>query len=229
MKKIPVLFLYMLIYWASTAQQKEILNEDFSSNKNKWLTGEITNLSAKVENGKYIIDNNSNRSISPQILAALDSTKDFEISINITQVSGKNDGVSGLIFGSNTYRLFCFFIRPSGEYGLFETNNNKVESIITLTESPYINKGMDVTNRLKLSKSGKVWKFYINDSLVRHKPALRLYGPFVGVYSENMKAEYDDLKVAGEPIATSGTLCALFPLIYESAKNNFEYIKEMPV
>ena len=231
MKNISVLFLYLLIYWVAPAQQKEILNEDFSSNKNKWLTGEVANLSVKVENGKYIIDNNSNRSLTPQVLAAVDSIKDFEISVSITSLSTKSDGAAcGLIFGSNMYRRFCFFIRPSsGEYGLIETYNNKMGSIITLTESPYINKGMNVTNRLKLSKSGKVWKLYINDSLVRKKPALRLYGPYMGVYSENMKAEYDDLKVSGEPIATSGTLCALFPLIYQSAKNNFEYIREMPV
>ncbi len=53
----------------------------------------------------------------------------------------------------------------------------------------------------------------------------KFYGPFIGVYSENMKAEYDDLKVAGTAITTSGNLCTMFPLFFQSAKNNFEYIK----
>ena len=40
-----------------------------------------------------------------------------------------------------------------------------------------------------------------------------------------MQSEFDDLRIKGTPIATSGNLCQVLPLIYESAKNNLSFIK----
>lgn len=228
MNKPSILFLFFLISINLAAQQKVVLAEDFSSNKNYWAVGKIENLSAKIEDGKFIIDNNLQTAFHPQLLAGVDSSKGFEISISIKTETQNLPGFSGLIFGSNMYRKFCFAINANGEYALFEMYNNDYRIIIPETKTPHLKMEKNETNRLKLSKAGKEWKLYINDSLVNSIPSQKFYGPYIGLYIEKMKAEFDDLKVTGTPVETSGNLCALFPLIFQSAKNNFEYIKGAP-
>ncbi len=231
MNKPSILLFTCIISFNLAAQQKVILAEDFSSNKNFWAVGKIENLSAKIEDGKFIIDNNLQTAFHPQLLAGVDSSKAFEISASVRSVTDDDLSLlsfSGLIFGSNMYRKFCFAINANGEYALFEMYNNDYRIIIPETKTPHLKMEKNETNRLKLNKAGKQWKLYINDSLVNSVPSQKFYGPYVGFYIEQLKAEFDDLRVTGTPIVTSGNLCALFPLIFQSAKNNFDYIKGVP-
>lgn len=213
----------------ASSQLKEIFNEDFSSNKNKWITGEIENLSVKIENGKYIIDSKMKNTVTPQVLAGVDSSKDFTIGASMKSVSVNGTAEYGLIFGSNKYAYYCFTANINGVYGMYYVINNSIKEIIPLSKTAYLKQGLNQTNRLEVKKSGKLWKLFINDSLVNSTVSRKLYGPFIGVMAENMKTEFDDLKITGTSVATSGNLCTLFPLIFQSAKTNFEYIKGEPL
>ncbi len=228
MKRLSIFCLFALLCFSSMAQLKEIFNEDFSSNKNKWITGEIEKLSVKVENGKYIIDSKMKNTVTPQVLAGVDSSKDFTIGASIKSVSVNGTAEYGLIFGSNKYAYYCFTANINGVYGLYYVINNSIKEIIPLSKTAYLKQGLNQTNRLDVKKSGKLWKLFINDSLVNSTGSRKFYGPFIGVMAENMKTEFDDLKITGRSVATSGNLCTLFPLIFNSAKNNFEYIKGPP-
>ena len=228
MKKLLILLLLGISYIQANAQLKEIFYEDFSSNKNKWATGEIEKLSAKIENGKYVIDSRMQNTITPHVLAAVDSSKDFTIGVTVKPVAVNGTAEYGLIFGSNKYAYYCFFANIKGEYGLYYVTNNSIKEIIPLSKTIFLKTKLNETNRLEIKKSGKLWKLFVNDSLVNSTSSRKFYGPFIGVADENMKIEYDDLKVAGTAIATSGNLCTLFPLIFQSAKSNFEYIKGAP-
>ena len=228
MKKLSTCFLFYFIYASAFAQQRLILSDDFTSSKNNWLTGEIKDLSVKVQNGKYIIDNRSQSSFNPQIIAGIDSTKDFEISVSIKPLTQDKLSYSGLIFGSNKYHYFCFAINSTGEYGLYEINNYKNYEIIHFTKSSSLKTNENSTNSLKLRKAGKEWQLFINDLLVEKTSSRKLFGPYAGMYCEKIKAEYDDFKITGTSIITSGSMCKLFPLIYQSAKSNFEFVKGDP-
>ncbi|MES1216735.1 MAG: hypothetical protein ABUT20_14565 [Bacteroidota bacterium] len=228
MKRLSIFCLLVLFSIHSTAQLKEIFYEDFSSNKNNWSVGEIENLSAKIDNGKYIVDNSRPQSINLRKVIGVDTSKNFEIGVNVKPILVHGSSFGGLFFGCNSEKAFGFVINTNGEYGLFEQQGQGLKVIIPITKSEYLKKGVNVTNSLKLKKTGKKWNLFINDSLINSVPSTKFYGPYIGVYTENMKAEYDDLKVSGTAITTSGNFCTLFPLIFQSAKNNFEYIKGEP-
>jgi len=225
MKRLSIFCLLALFYFQSSAQLKEIFYDDFSSNENKWALGEIENLSIKIENGKYIIDSKLKNTVTPQLLVAVDSSKDFSISVNVRSVTLNGPAEYGLIFGSNRYAYYCFAADTKGNYGLYYVTNNTIKEIIPVSTTKNLKKGINTTNRLEVRRSGKKWNLFINDSLVNSIASRKFYGPFIGMSNEQQKAEYDDLKVEGTAVATSGNLCAMFPLIFQSAKNNFEYIK----
>lgn len=231
MKKIAFLLFSCLFHFLVSAQLKEIFYDDFSSNKNKWPEGQFDGLYFKVENGKYIIDCGPTKALYPQILFGIDSTKDFSISVNIKEVKVSDVSAAGLVFGSNRSTYFTFAITSAGSFYLFEVSNNKISKMmIPFTESKQIKRDDNVTNNLAVRKNGSSWSFYINDSLVKKIASNKLNGPYVGVASmENTKSEFDDLKIAGTPVVTSGTLCQLLPLIYESAKDKFSYITSVKV
>lgn len=228
MKKIFLPVFSLLICNFIKAQQKVVLSDDFASNKNNWIVGEVKNLSVKVENGKFIVDNHLETSYESQILAGIDSTKDFEISVSTKTLSQDKLSYNGLIFGSNRDQFYCFIINAANQYGLYEMNNNKFNEIIHFTQSPGLNTGENIINKLKVRKTGKEWQLFINDLLVQKTFSRKLFGPFAGLYAEKIKVEYDDFKVTGTPITTSGSICKLFPLIYQSAKDNFEFVKGEP-
>ncbi len=155
MKKLLILFLSSITYIQTNAQLKEIFNEDFSSNKNNWAVGEIENLSVKIDNGKYIVDNSNTGSIHLINRIGVDTTKNFEISISVNSILVHASSFGGLYFGANTEKSFVFVINATGEYGLFEEQGPAIKALIPITKSEYLKKGVNVTNRLKLQKIGK--------------------------------------------------------------------------
>ena len=227
MKKLSILFFCSLIYFPLTAQLKEIFNDDFSSNKNQWAQGKIEGLYAEVKDGKYIIDCSLKNELYPQIVFGIDSTKDYTISITLTQlkVLSPTSG-GGIIFGSNQSDYYCFYVTSDGKCGVAEIKNNQIVSNKPGFNKESIKTGEGVKNILSVRKSELLLQFYVNDSPVALTRSKKLHGLFVGMIAmPGGRYEIDDLKISGTPIVTSGSLCQTFPLIYESAKNNLTFIK----
>lgn len=229
MKKLSLLFFCSLIYFQLAAQLKEIFSDDFSSNKNQWAQGKIEGLYAEVKDGKYIIECGPKNELYPQIVFGIDSTKDYTINLTLSQSKAlmpKSGG--GIIFGSNLSDYYCFYITSDGNCGLAEIKNNKIVSDKSGISDEAIKTGAGATNKLKIKKWETFWEFLVNDKLVYMTISDKLKGLYMGLIAlPGGKYEFDNLKIEGTPIATSGSLCQIFPMIYESAKNNFFFIKGM--
>ena len=223
MKKLSILFLLAFISFFATAQFKEIFYDDFSSNKNKWPEGQAEGMSAKIENGKYILSS-SKTDLKPQIILGIDSTQDYSIEVTVGMPNNSMLSGGGIIFGSNTTDYFTCFVASDGQFTYAEVKDNKLISHNTTKLATIIKPGEAA--KLKLDKEDSLWYFSVNGLPVDILPSRNLNGLFVGLMTTgNMQSEFDDLKIKGTPIATSGSFCQLLPLIYESAKNNLSFIK----
>ena len=223
MKKLFILFFCGLFCLRSIAQLKEIFYDDFSSNKNKWPEGQAEGMSAKIENGKYILSS-SKIDLRPQIILGIDSTKDYSIEITVGMLKNNTLSGGGIIFGSNTTDYFTCFVASDGQFTYAEVKNNNLVSHKTTQLATIIKPGEAA--KLKLDKEDTLWYFSVNGLPVDILPSRNLNGLFVGLMTiGNMQSEFDDLNIKGTTIPTSGSFCKLLPLIYESAKDNLSFIK----
>lgn len=229
MKKLFILCLCNFIFLYAPAQLKEIFYDDFSTNKNQWSQGQAEGLYAKIENGKYVVECGPKNELYPQIVFGIDSTKDYSISINFSLSKSllPNCG-GGIIWGSNLSDYFCFYITSEGKAGVAEVKNKQIVYDKWDIIKQVIKTGDGATNKLRIEKTDLNWDFYINDQFIAVLPSQRLNGLFVGLAAlPGARYVFDDLKISGTPIVTTGSFCQLFPLIYESSKNKFSFIMGM--
>jgi len=120
MKKLSsILVLLFAISVHSNAQkQKVILNEDFSSNKNNWLTyiGKVATY--LVYNGKYVFATNDSVSTYNVMMPdSIDVNKDFSITVTATHTDGTDNYGYGIFFGaSDINNYYSFYITNNGYY-----------------------------------------------------------------------------------------------------------------
>jgi hypothetical protein len=229
MKQLSIFCLFALFYFNATAQLKEIFLDDFSSNKNRWSSGKTDGLYAEVKDGKYIIDCGVNKFLNPQVIIGIDSAEDYSISVNfsVSKSLSPNSG-AGILFGSNMSDYFAFFIGAEGKFNIVVVKNNAIISENNGANKEAIKSGEGVINNLRVEKNDLLWEFYVNDKKVKILAAEKLNGLFTGLAAlPGARYEFDDLKVSGTAIVTTGSFCQLFPLIYESARNKFSYIMGM--
>lgn len=221
----------MLIYLAAPAQQKEILSDDFSSNKNKWPEDSVGNfLKKKIENGKFIITNQGGQVETSGIAVGVDSTKYFSISVSASfaSTSKYENNMIGMFFSSNYFNEYDFLITTGGKWKLLQYENGKE---VKIAEQPckYINTSLHTGNRLRMEKNESTWNFFINDSAVYTIPARKYYGHYAGLYCYyQLNAEFKDFKVIGTPLNLTGNLCTLLPVLFQSGKDNFSYLLGNP-
>jgi len=229
LKRLLIFWLFALFYFHTMAQLKEIFHDDFSSNKNRWSSGKTDGLYAEVKDGKYIIDCGINNFLYPQVIIGIDSAEDYSISVNcsVSKSLSPNSG-AGILFGSNMSDYFAFFIGAEGKFNIAEVKNNAIISENNGANKEAIKSGDGVTNNLRVEKNDLLWEFYVNDKKVKTLAAQKINGLFTGVAAlPGARYEFDDLKVNGTAIVTTGSFCQLFPLICESARNKFSYIMGM--
>ena len=228
MKKIFIFIFCSITFLQTTAQLKEIFLDDFSSNKNQWAQEKAEGLYAKVENGKYVVECGPKNDFFPQIVFGIDSIEDYSISANISMIKSllpDSGSGGGIIWGSNLSGYFCFYINSKGVAGVAEVKNNQLVYDKSENKKGVIKTGDGATNKLRIEKKDLIWDFFINDQLVGVLLSQDLKGLYVGfVALAGGKYEFDDLRISGTPVATSGNFCQLYPLIHESAKNNFSFI-----
>ena len=226
MKKIPIIFIYSIMYLQTAAQMKEIFYDGFSSNKNNW--GELTNVSdtIKSENGKYTVDCKENKSFIQHIPAAIKSTNDFSIGItaSVTGTTYKTAGSAGLIFCSNKADSYLFTTTTDGKWSITEIKKGN-SNVLKSAASKFIRQGLNVSNQLRVDKIEGRWVLYINDSSVYSMKPGKYFGHYSGFFcSGQTKAEFDDFKISGSPLITAGKLCDILPAIYESGMDGFNDI-----
>lgn len=92
-------------------QQKEVLYDDFTKNKNNWEEGKSPNHQKYVKNGFYHIINTDLGSVTwNSIPIKIDQTQNFAIETSVS-LSEAKEGEALLIFGENNKTNDFFFIQ----------------------------------------------------------------------------------------------------------------------
>ncbi len=185
-----VLF-FLLGYGPLYAQLPTILHEKFDDNKNGWPTGEATNYSSKIQDGKFIlITHVEDKGRFVTVTPYLDARRDFSLEATFIQKSGLVDNGIGLLWG-----------REGNQYNAFQFSSNGYYRIYSPQLKGDMNKWMPwpkvkpmpQPNQLRVEQKTNVLYFYINNELVTTFPALSLYGMGVGfVNNTQMALEVDD-------------------------------------
>jgi hypothetical protein len=214
--------------------QKTVLYDDFSSNKNGWKEYFSGNYIDVVNNGKFIMENTNDGTHWSGVYAALNTSRNFSISVNTSHTSGVDNSHYGVYFGAKDGNNgYCFAISSNGWYRLFKYENSTFVNLIDWVQHSAIAKGNYVENRIKITKDGSDWKFYINDQYITSYGARTFFGDYVGFsVSRNQRVEYDNLSVieydggsGSSPVnnnAGSDTQTDIFNDDFSDNKNNWQ-------
>ena len=200
MKKIQtiwILLVAILGMHSLALAQKVLLDEDFNTNKNNWLS----NLGAKtnyvIYNGKYIIGINDSSTYNITSPAALDDGINFTISLTTTHTDGTNNHAYGIFFGSSDVNnYYCFNITSGGYFRFAKSAAGAFTEIVPWTKTTAVRTGDYVENVLQITRQGANWTLSINGQTVSTVPATAFLGNKLGLnQSMNQRVEYDNFKV----------------------------------
>lgn len=174
------------------------LNESFSSNTNGWSTNNVDNYSSEVSAGKLNIHRKKEGGIFISKDVNINTDKDFVIETSISREKSGASGLFGVTFGrKNSSNEFTFLISPNGSYSFRKFDNNQYKSIISTTSSDVIKTSIGQANKIKIVKSGKLLRFYINDQYMNEAPFENFFGKKLGFttyYEQKIAIDYLNIK-----------------------------------
>ena len=146
---------------------KPSYEDNFSTSKNSLFSSFSDNISSNYfENGKYRIKVFPMKSSSAEWAKVI--SKDFQLEVEATQVSGPNDNGYGVVFGSNDFKNYYYFlISGDGYYQVSRMVNDVWSDELNdkWTKSDVIHKG-NATNLIDIACKGGNFSFFVNDMLV---------------------------------------------------------------
>jgi len=164
---IITLSAFSLLQPSAIFARESIFSEDFDDNYNEWPIEDDEYTRTSIANGTFIFEHKMDEGgYHVYYPVYIDTDKNFEIEITLSQISGHDDRGYGLIWGmedSNNY--YTFNITDNGYYRVSKIEYGEWYDIIDWTESEYINTYRG-KNTLLLKKVGNLYNFYINGSYV---------------------------------------------------------------
>jgi hypothetical protein len=182
----------------TTTNDGIIIEDDFTSNKNKWAESSDENATLEIKNNRYYFEHKrTGGGYSSTQVVKIETNKDFEIESQFLKISGiKNNGF-GLVFGRKDGKnQFVFKITANGSYSVDQYVDGNYTALKEWTKSSYIKTGEYAYNTLKIKKEKGLIKFYINNkylTLYTHKPFMGNRLGFV-IY-QNQKIAVNNFKV----------------------------------
>ncbi|MCB0479101.1 MAG: OmpA family protein [Crocinitomicaceae bacterium] len=191
---------FTLLSSITISQEYETITDEFDGNKYNWETGETSDVTAKIEGGKYIIKNiNSKYLQSLTSDLAIDPNYDYTVETKIMQKEGSDGHGFGVVLGFYNWDNYAT-VQISSQ-GYFKVEYVKSKETTELVKAKKLNDGivrpMNQWNILKIDKKGKQVKIYVNDNLVATLDDHLLFvGQSFGYFvSEVIKMEVEYLKI----------------------------------
>lgn len=213
--------------------QSETQVEEFNNNDNKWFVGEAGTKKAKIEGGYYYIENTDAEYNNNYLREwRIDANEDFTIEVKMKQLAGPEDYGYGLMYGYYTWDDYARVSLASTQHISAKKRVNK-KSTNTLEwqkdEAGDI-KGLNGWNVLKVVKTSKGTKLYVNDAFQKEIPNMEFIGYKLGfMLSPKQRVMIDWVKVTRKKQsisvaqdATKGELENLGPNV------NSKYIEKSP-
>lgn len=199
MKKIfiTITCLFAALVIGTHAQaQKVLLDEDFNTNKNGWLTytGKPGFL---IYNGKLIFAVDDSLTYNINMPVTVEDGVNFSVTATSTHTDGTNEYGYGIFFGaSDLSNYYTFCITSGGYYRLAKSATSGYSEMIKWTLSPAIKTGNYVDNILQLSRQGFNWVLAVNGQTLATVPATAFFGNKIGfTQSVRQRVEYDNVRV----------------------------------
>ncbi len=174
------------------------LNESFSSNTNGWSTDNVDNYTSGISNGKLNIHRKKEGGIFISKDIDIDTNKDFIIETSISRQKSGATGLYGLTFGrKNSSNEFTFLISTNGSYMFRKFDNDKYGKIIPFTSNNAVKTGIGQANKIKIVKSGKLLRFYINGQYMNEAPFQGFFGNklgFTAYHEQKISVDYLNIK-----------------------------------
>ncbi|MBN2756818.1 MAG: hypothetical protein JXR51_06530 [Bacteroidales bacterium] len=190
--------IFSLIFcFESKAQNKVILNEEFSNNDNNWTINSDPTHIFDINNHKYIIEGKEEQRAFITTISIENYSPNFIITTEFTKISGFDNNGYGIVFGSkDENNQFEFIVSGNGQFKIIEWNNGKAVELVPWSFSSSIDKWDLSKNLLSIENSDSLWKFFINNNYVARVNEKSFLGNKIGfIVNEKIKCEINFLKI----------------------------------
>ena len=199
------------------------LTEGFTGNTNGWNLTDNDNIKTRISNGKLYIKNNKDKGgafISKKV--GIDTSKDFIIETAITRLTSSSTGSIAFAFGrQNNTNEFDLFLSNDGSYLLRKLENDTSNKLIPWTTSTALNTQSHKANKIKIVKSGKLLRLYINDQYVNEAPYSKFFGNYIGfsVYDkQEISVDYLNITYPTASFNTPPEIVIIEPIVQRGFK-----------
>ena len=183
------------------------LKESFSGNTNGWNLTDNSNVKTRISNGKLYVKSKADKGgafISKKV--GIDTSRDFIIETSITRLTSDTKGSISFVFGrKNNTNEFDLFLSKGGSYLLRKLVNDKSNKLIPWTSSSALNTQTYQANKIKIVKSNKLLRLYINDQYVNEAPYSEFFGNYIGFSVYNKQEISIDYLNVSYPSASFNT------------------------
>ncbi len=191
MKMLLTFCFLAMLFTRSSAQQRVILAEDFSSNYKGWPEQDNEKASAEFKGGKYNLVHHASSGSYLFVIDVdeLDEGQDFHISTELTQYQGQDTDGFGLVWGGkDAGNFYGFNINAAGQYRVYQYKDENYKEIKSFTREEDFIKGKGLSNQLDIRKTGGVLSFYANEHFLYSTPFKGFSGNQVGFVLYNQTA-----------------------------------------
>ncbi|MFN8257902.1 MAG: OmpA family protein [Bacteroidales bacterium] len=198
MKKCLTVFVLLCLDWLPGFSQADyIFLEEFNNNKNGWWIGDAEAARAKINTGKYVIENKrTSGNYFFWLEFPVNDKEDFSIEVKLRQVSGPDGTEFGISWGASEWsNSKNFTITASGIYTIWGYNKGEYYQWQSAPGSGNINTGNEY-NILSIQKSANTLKYFLNGNSVFLHDYERISGNLFGFsVGNNSKIEVEYIKV----------------------------------
>lgn len=135
------------------------IEDAFSSTSSGWPIRETSTASAAYVDGRYqlVLDGQERVSLSTAF-----SVPDYQLSVDVAV----KEGSAGIVFlSAEPATFYHLVVRPNGTYAIqvLDQAANMLNNVVDWTESSALQRGVDVTNHLRIERQSARVTFFAND------------------------------------------------------------------
>lgn len=186
-----------------TPSKLETITENFDNNDRKWDVKSYKSESYAIKDGHYHITCKKKTGFGYESKRFfINPRRPFTIETAVQEISGDSTSGAGLVWGySSNNNFYRFVVTVDGQVSIGRYKEGKFGHILKWKKSALINKGYNVTNRLRIFGSSRGVRFYVNGKVVHTMTSAEFkkqpfFGNNVGLIVFNKRvAKFDYLKI----------------------------------
>ncbi len=202
-----------------------VFRDDFNNNEHLWSENNTDLIESRVTGGAYNLKHKKEKS-SYYFWKDIqfNQYQDFEISADITQVTGVDDYGFGITYGlKDVDNNYTFYVTSNGYFRVFKYDNGDKIEIKDWTYEPDFINPMGTANAFRVHKEGDITRFFVNGNFLLEVDKQEFYGPNVGfVLASTMEVRVENLEIKqGKDNDTGNDLKSVFVDNFDNNTNSW--------